>query len=457
MSIRLRLTIYWALILAAILVVSAFTAYKLFQREQWGSFDAALAEEADTVSRGVVRVDADRARNILLNVSRETDIGPRRRVRLVTRTGVLADFGNQNAQTPVVAVAGGFRGLVNSPDGEYRYAVIPVVFQGEPAMLEDGADSAVVRGAIAGLRNVLMLTVPVVLMLCIAGGYWLAGRALRPVASLTASLAAIQPGDSGRRLFEPAVRDEIGRLAEVINQLLDRLERASAAERRFASDAAHELRTPLAVLRSGLEVALARPRDAEQTRAALESAHHDVVALCKIAEELLMLARLNGEVRVDRQPLDFGALVGEVAATVEPIASQKQVTLAASAAPATIVDGSATHLRRLVVNLLDNALKYTPEGGRIDVSLACERGRAVLRVTDTGPGIEPGDLAHLFDRFFRGAHAVGDGSGLGLSLCREIARIHGGEISAANRASGGSEFTVSIPTSPLPASQAAAG
>jgi two-component system OmpR family sensor kinase len=458
MSIRLRLTIYWAAMLAAILVIASLAAYQLFAREQWGTFNAALAEEADTIAHGLARVDAARARTMLQNISGEADIGPRRRVRLVTRSGVFADFGDLDAPLPKVTLAQGFHGLINSPGGEYRFAVIPLLFQGEPAMLENGADSALVRDAILSLRNALMLTVPVVLILCVGGGYWLAGRALRPVAALTAALAAIEPRDLARRLDAPAVRDEIGRLSDVINQLLDRLERASIAERRFASDAAHELRTPLAVLRSGLDVALARPRDADQARAALESAHREVVALCKIAEELLMLARLSGEVHIERQPLDFAALAADVAATIEPLASSRNVKLNAQPpAGAVIVDGSATHLRRLVINLLDNALRYTPDGGAIEVGVASERGQVILRVADSGPGIAPADLPHIFDRFFRGARAVGDGSGLGLSLCREIARIHGGEIAAANRPAGGSEFTVSIPAGREGALAAAAG
>ena len=241
------------------------------------------------------------------------------------------------------------------------------------------------------------------------------------------------------------MRDEIGRLVEVINALLDRLERASATERRFASDAAHELRTPLAVLRSGLEVALARDRSPEQNRAALENAHREVVTLCRIAEELLMLARLNGEAIIDRKPIDLNELVDEVAAAVEPLAASKNIALHTDAGTAITIDGSATHLRRLVINLVDNALKFTPAGGCIEMHLGREDGRATLRVADTGPGIDPAELPMIFERFFRGAHANGEGSGLGLSLCREIARLHGGQISASNRAGGGSEFVVTLP------------
>ena len=304
------------------------------------------------------------------------------------------------------------------------------------------------RDSIQRLRKTLLLTVPLVLALCVGGGYLLASRALAPIAALAESLAAIDPTDLRGRLAAPPGRDEIGRLIEVINALLDRLERASATERRFASDAAHELRTPLAVLRSGLEIALARDRSPTEQQAALTDAHREVVGLCKIAEELLMLARLNGEVSIDRKPVDFGEVVDEVVGAVEPLAASRNVALHASVSAGARVDGSVTHLRRLVINLVDNALKFTPPGGKIEFLLTAAHGTATLHVMDTGPGIEAAELPLIFDRFFRGAHANGEGSGLGLSLCREIARLHGGQISASNRASGGSDFVVTLPLRP---------
>ena len=176
----------------------------------------------------------------------------------------------------------------------------------------------------------------------------------------------------GSRLTAPEVHDEIARLTEVINALLERLERASATERRFASDAAHELRTPLAVLRTGLEVALARERTPEENRAALGAAHREALSLCRIADELLMLSRLNGEVMVDRQRLNLRALLSEIAATVGPLAQAREIKLSVNAPEDVFVNGNAGHLRRLIINLLDNALKFTP-AGRIDRSRAQER------------------------------------------------------------------------------------
>ncbi len=446
MSIRLRLTIYWALMLGGILLVSAYTALELFAHEQWRPVDAALMEEADTSADEIARANEAEATEVVRGLSQETDVGPHRRTLLVTAHRVVADFGDRRAVPPQVPVESGLRGLLMDSSRSFRFAVIPLTFQGEPAMLLDGVDISPIRQSVRQLRRALLLTVPLVLALCVAGGYLLAGRALAPIAALGTSLATIEPNDLHHRLDTPSVRDEIGRLTQIINALLDRLERASVTERRFASDAAHELRTPLAVLRSGLEVALARDRSPEQNRAALESAHREVVGLCKIAEELLMLARLNGEVAIDRKPVDLGEMVSEVSVAVEPLAAEKHIDLRATVAPKTMVEGSPIHLRHLVINLVDNALKFTPSGGRIDLALANDdQGRAVLRVADTGPGIEPAELPMLFERFFRGAHANGEGSGLGLSLCREIARLHGGQIAAANRAAGGSEFTVTLP------------
>jgi two-component system OmpR family sensor kinase len=445
MSIRLRLTIYWALILGAILTISAYAALRLFAHEQWRPMDAALLEEADTSADQLRGADVAHARETIQRLSLEHDVGPHRRVRLVTARGVIADFGDPRAIPPPAFFDGEFRGLVMSSDRAFRFAIIPFTFQGEPAVLQDGVDVTPVRNSIQRLRKTLLLTVPLVLALCVGGGYLLAGRALAPIAALAKSLEAIQPTDLRGRLEAPAVRDEIGRLIEAINALLDRLERASATERRFASDAAHELRTPLAVLRSGLEVALARDRSPTQHHTALTDAHREVVGLCKIAEELLMLARLNGEVSIDRRPVDFGEVVNEVVGAVEPLAASRNIALHASVSASVRVEGSVTHLRRLVINLVDNALKFTPPGGKIELLLTSAHGIATLHVLDTGPGIEPAELPRIFDRFFRGAHANGEGSGLGLSLCREIARLHGGQISASNRVSGGADFVVTLP------------
>jgi len=444
MTIRLRLTLYWAAVLALILLVAAIASIKLFERQQWAALDAALLEEAETAAKEIERSDLVRIRTILDSLSREIDIGPGRRVRIVTANGVIDDFGNPQTTPPGSSPDLPPRAMIVN-NGEFRFAVVPLLVGGEPAYLQSGLNAYLVHQSVNGLRNSLLLMVPVVLLLCVAGGYWLAGRALRPIESVTAELDAIQPTNLRSRLPVPPVADEVARLAARINALLERLERASVTERRFASDAAHELRTPLAVLRTGLEVTLARDRSADENHAALAAAHREVLSLCRIADELLMLARLNGEVSVERSRLNLRELVVEIASTVEPLAQAREIQLRVAADQDVFVEGNAGHLRRLVINLLDNALKFTPVNGSIEARLTMESNRAILRVADSGPGIDAAEMPFIFDRFFRGASAPGEGSGLGLSLCREIARLHGGDITAANRAAGGCVFVVTLP------------
>ena len=443
MTIRLRLTIYGAAVLAAILLAAAIAVVQLFERQQWSGLDAALLKEAESTADQIERSGTPGALAILQRLSLETDIGPGRRVRIVTAYGEVGNYGDIHtvpppfdSRLPTHAAIVGNRA--------FRFAVVPMMYDGELAYLQSGVQARLVQESVDSLRNLLLLMLPIVLLLCVGGGYLLAGRALRPIESVTGELDAIGPANLSSRLTAPPVADEVARLTAVINALLERLERASATERRFASDAAHELRTPLSVLRTGLEVALARDRTAEQNRAALAAAHREALSLCKISDELLMLSRLNGEVMVDRQRLNLRALLSEIAATVGPLAQARDIKLSVNAPEDVFVNGNAAHLRRLVVNLLDNALKFTPADGSIEVGLRSDSNRAIIRVADTGEGIHPADLPHIFDRFFRGAGSPGEGSGLGLSLCREIARAHGGEIAAANLPNGGCAFVVTL-------------
>jgi two-component system OmpR family sensor kinase len=445
MTIRLRLTIYWAAVLAAILLVAAVAAVKFFERQQSTALEAALLEEADTMAKEIERADPAAVTPLLIGLSRETDIGPQRRVRLSTASGkIIGDYGDVHTKPLPVGSPPPTKARIMRNEDD-RIAIAPLRFSGEPAFLESGVSVNFVETSVSTLRNSLILLMPLLLLLCVAGGYWLAGRALMPIESVTSALDAIQPNSLSARLPLPGVSDEVARLATVINRLLERLERASATERRFASDAAHEMRTPLAVLRTGLEVSLGRTRTAAEGMAALDAAHREVLALCKITDELLLLARLNGEVSVDRSRVDLRDLLNEIAATVEPLAQAREIQLNVVAPSDAIVDANPGHLRRLVINLLDNALKFTPEQGAIELALAHDARHAMIKVADNGPGIAPSEMPLIFDRFFRGAAAPGDGSGLGLSLCKEIARLHGGEIVAVNRPAGGAEFIVTLP------------
>jgi signal transduction histidine kinase len=457
LSIRLRLTIYWTAITALILFAAGLLILVMFSRAMWGALDAALIEEADTTAAAISHSAAIDTNLNLQRLSQEKDLGPGRRVRLIVGGHIAFDAGNIAADLPD-AVAATQSTTVDGARHRYRFAVVPLRVNGKTGLLEDGADAAPVRRTIAHLRNVLLLVIPVILALCVAGGYWMAGWALAPVNQVTGALARIGPRDLRQRLPLPLVHDEAGQLIAAINQLLERLELASAAQQRFVSEAAHELRTPLAVLRSGLEVTLQRPRDAGESRTALEQAMGEVERLCAIAEDLLALARLDAEPALARAPVDLGEIAAEASAMAQTLAEARHQVFAqnfdaqnldetsANHAPkGVVVQGSAADLRRVVLNLLDNAIKFTPEHGRIEIGVSAQGPTALLTVRDNGPGIDPRDLDHIFDPFYRSRSAAGVGSGLGLALGREIVRRHGGEIRAANRDEGGCEIRVRLP------------
>lgn len=451
MSIRLRLTIYWTAITAFILLAAGLLIMVMFARAIWGTLDAALSEEADTIAVAISHATASDASQTLQRLSQEKDLGPERRVRLIAGGHVIFDAGDTGADLPDALAAPD--SVVDGGQHRYRFAVVSLRFNGVPASLQDGADAAPVRRAIAHLRSALLLVIPIILALCIAGGYWMAAWALAPVNEVTGALARIEPRDLRQRLPLPQVHDEAGQLIAAINQLLERLELAAAAQQRFVSEAAHELRTPLAVLRSGLEVTLQRPRDAGESRAALEQAMGEVERLCSIAEDLLALARLDAEPAVEGTAVDLGESAVEASAMARTLAEARHQEFVLEFTPESIVEanrkivvqGSASDLRRVILNLLDNAVKFTPEHGRIEIEVSAQGPTAVLSVRDSGPGIDPRDLDHIFEPFYRSRSANGAGSGLGLTLSREIVRRHGGDIQAANRAAGGCEIRVRLP------------
>jgi two-component system OmpR family sensor kinase len=448
MTIRLRLSLYWAAVLGVILILSGSVVLFLFGREQWGQLDSALLEEADSAAATIQQTDGASAAAIVRALSEERDLGPSRRVRLVRGTQVLAEAGDPQADLPadgLVSINHLARQVVSGRNLAFRFAATPLRLAGRPAILLDGVDARPVRASIARLRRNLIVILPLILVFCVAGGYWLAGRALEPINTLVSGLARIEPRDLHSRLARAAVEDEVARLTDAINALLARVARAAETERRFAADAAHELRTPLAVLRAGLEVALTRPRPAIEYADALATSLRETVGLCRMADELLTLARLDHDGAFARGPLSLSTLLQEVIDAIEPLLEAKQLELRGALGDSVIVNGNPDYLRRLIVNLLDNALKFAPPGGWVAVRLASHDGVATIRIADNGPGIAAADLPRIFDRFFRGTASSQAGHGLGLSLCREIARLHDGEIQAVNLAGGGAEFALTIP------------
>jgi heavy metal sensor kinase len=279
------------------------------------------------------------------------------------------------------------------------------------------------------------------------GGWFLARRALAPVDTMVEAARKISAEDLSRRLDAPERPDELGRLADVLNDMLARLERSFTAVRHFSADAAHELRTPLTILKGELEVAHRSPQNEAEYRRVLTSCLEEVDRLSALVEDLLFLARSDsGNVRLPQTPVNLAEVLSEVSPALSVLAEEAGVSCTINSTTPLWVRGSSPLLFRLVFNLGENAIKYTPAGGALTIRLASSAGKAILEVTDTGPGIAPKDQGRIFDRFYRGdpAHSRG-GSGLGLALARSIVLVHQGQIAVDSAPGKGSCFRVLLP------------
>ena len=296
------------------------------------------------------------------------------------------------------------------------------------------------------LNGTLLLALPLA-VLCVGLGAWLvARRALRPLREMAGAAGWITADRLSERLEESPVLDEIGQLSRAFNASLERLEGSFAAAARFSADASHELKTPLAVARAGLGDLFSDPELAPHHQQRVAEALEHVGRLTDITESLLLLSRADaGRLGLAGGCTDAAATVRELVVDFSPLAEERDVKLEAEVCATAPAHAAPWALRMVVMNLLDNAIKYNAEAGRISVVLEAVGGSVMLRVGNTGAGIAPEDAAHVFDRFFRSAHTAEiPGSGLGLSLARELARAMGGELALTASRPGWTEFTLTL-------------
>ncbi len=296
---------------------------------------------------------------------------------------------------------------------------------------------------------VMAAVIPLGLLSAGTGGWLLARRALRPVDRMTETARRIGAEHLAERLEVTSTGDELDRLATTLNDMLGRLDAAFQQIRQFSADASHELQTPLTILRGELEVALRSPRSPEEYRRVLRSALEECERIAHLVEGLLLLARADaGVLRMDRKPVDLAELLAEVAGQVQVLAQAHRITLYVCSAEPAPIQGDPEHLGRLLLNLLENAIKYTPAGGRVALALRQVSGSALLEITDTGIGLSPEEQARIFQRFYRAAEAQSmddRGAGLGLCIAQSIAEAHGGRIEINSTPGQGSTFTVHLP------------
>jgi signal transduction histidine kinase len=328
---------------------------------------------------------------------------------------------------------------------------------GATIFVETGAALEPIQHVLRSLLLILSLSTPVILVAAAIGGYLLMSRPLRPVVVLTEQAEHVGRKQLGERLPVIPTGDELERLSLALNRMIDRLEAALAHNHRFSADASHELRTPLTVIRGELESLIQMPALPAPVMEGIGSALEESARMAKIVHSLMTISRLDcGGEQIDLVPVDLVEIVSVTLDHMSLLAEEKHISLRFTLGQATYVAGDSMRLKQIVVNLIDNAIKYTGEGGKISISVTPEEKKAVLKVTDTGIGIPAASLPLVFDRFYRADQArsrESGGTGLGLSIVKAICSVHSGTATIESIEGKGTTVRIELPLLSLSTTQ----
>ena len=469
MSIRLRIGLWYTGVTAVVLVLASATVYVLHTRDQYENVDRSLVSTAEhfeeEVASSTPRPPADIAPpgdpNILVRLYDANELP-------------IGDTGNSSESPPLTPAeilaedagpaydrflrwlpggatfhTGAFAMARDPTSGDrLRLYVLPIGPDGAEGYVLTWSSLRRVDGSVLFLRFLVVGIVLGGVVVAAGASVAVAGRALQPIAGMTRTARAIAASRGfSRRLDEPARLDELGQLARTFNEMLASLEEAYRSQQRFVADAAHELRAPLTAILGNVDLLAHIPdMPAEERAEALAYLDGEARRLSRIVGELLTLARADAGQTLERRPVELDRVVLDALAEMRPLAEDHRLELK-DFEPAT-VSGDADRLKQLLLNLLDNSLKYTPSEGRISVTLKRSPSEALLTVRDTGVGIPPQDLPHIFDRFYRADPARSrdpGGTGLGLAITKWIVDQHEGDIFVESAVGRGTTVTVHLP------------
>ena len=483
-SIRWRLTFGYALALIVTLLAFGTTLYYTQREAALKSFDLRLQQrllvEAELSARYLVESYQVLGRLVTLDSPPTLDPSIASRLEsiqdyvvLVDREGRVLFTSDPASALPIASYERLRAPLVPPParsdTGNYtfdpgvgpsRFVVLPVAGAGpEVAAVLIAAPSTSNLLDTQALLSSMLVIAPLILLASVLLGYWVAGRSLRPLGAMVGELEAITDGRSlHRRVAFERSGDEIARLGGAVNRMFERLEKSFSALHRFTAEASHELKTPLMVLRANVERALRNPRTPPESLQALDESLDQVNWMAELMDSLLTLARADeGRLPLAVEEVDLRELLAEAAETAG-IMSEKGGLRVLTGIPgeAVPIHADRNRIRQLLLNLVTNAVKYTPDGGEVSLGLAAQEDSVTITVGDTGIGIAAGDLPHIFDRFWRADPArsrAGEspGTGLGLAITKWVAEAHGGTITVQSRPGRGTQFTVTLPRHPPPA------
>jgi heavy metal sensor kinase len=458
-SFRARLTLWYVALFSLLFAIFSLFLHGVLLRALERRLDESLSVEANTAAALLADEFVEEKGDPLAS-SREVLANLRLRGSTVAFLAVGRVLGS-SAPIPPNEVADIVRGAGASSGGHQILAL--------PQAGENGARAAVVRIALGGqqflavavqpldevvadlavLRSVLMLALPLMVALAGIGGYWLARRNLAPLGSMAAQASRITHSNLGTRLDAGQAAEELTVLADSFNELLSRLDQSFDHMRRFVADASHELRTPISIIRGEADVALSHERSSAEYQQALAIVLDESRRLSRLVDDLLNLARADaGRVKLQVAEFYLNDLVAECCRSAQTLAAARGVEIECPPHDDVAFRGDEELVRRMVMNLIDNAIRYSPAGGRVTATLESRGGDVEIRIADTGAGIAPEAVPHLFERFYRAdkARSRQDGGfGLGLAIVKWIAESHRGAVDLASTPGMGSTFTVTMP------------
>jgi heavy metal sensor kinase len=435
-SIRLRLTLWYSAVMLLGLLLFSAAIWLTLQRQLLAGVDARLDQRLESLGKMLQLEQGEPdLREEAVEFSAASGVGW---IEIRDRSGAFLLAPNQmltaddlRITAPITMVRDNRRIRVHAANLLNYKTVVATPLDEMDALLSD-------------VRRLLLWLIPLDLAAACLGGYWISWRALQPVNAMTRKAATLSAQNLGERLDVPATGDELQFLAEAFNELLRRLEASMTRVRQFTSDASHELRTPLALIQATAELALRRPRAEREYRESLQQIEDEARGMGALTESLLTLARSDaGELDMPLSDIDITRVAEEVVHRSAVIGESRQVLVTADLHSPAVTAANEAGLRRLLLILVDNALKHTPAGGVVTVSALPVEGGVALEVRDNGVGIPSEALPHIFERFFTAdASHGGPGAGLGLSIAQAIATAHGSEIAVESAPGRGSRFSL---------------
>lgn len=453
LSIRMRLTLWYAIVLLVGLLLFGTGLWFAVEHRLMGAVDQRLAQYVDGV-RTVAEIEGPNATEAQLDeemseFAREIPEGTWLRVRDAQHQLLPLPGTPAPAALPDVAVDAVPRYYSVAVRGKpYRLLAKRTASNGRTYDVIAAGSLQEITDLLGVFRTLLLLAIPAMMLLACSGAYWISGRALAPVDRITLAARSIGVQNLSERLQVPNTGDELQRLSETWNDMLARLEASVKRITQFTADASHELRTPVSLIRTTAELALRRERDPDQYRAALREIVAETDRMAQFTDDLLMLARSDAKGSFTVATVDLNDVAGQIVRQNEAIAAAKQIRLTFEpSAESALVRANEPALRRLFIILIDNALKHTPAAGAVSMSVHAIDDQVAIEVKDSGEGIDPVDLPHIFERFYRAdkSRAGDGGAGLGLSIAQSIAQAHSAGIRVKSDPGAGSVFTVEFP------------